>query len=278
MPPGRPPGRHVAARTVRAVATALLPVAVRDWLRAQQRRYGLQWARVGTLDFGDLRRVSPVSPVFGLDRGRTVDRHYIEQFLAANAADVRGRVLEFMNDTYTRKFGGERVARRDVLHSVAGNPRATIVGDLTSDDPLPSDAFDCIVCTQTLQFIYEPRMALRRLRAMLKPGGVLLLTAHGISRIGRREGVDDWGEYWRFTAQSLERLCAETFPDGDVRVEVYGNVLAAVATLHGLATTELTEAELEYRDPNYEVLLAVRAVKPARREDEVAARGIEPRT
>jgi hypothetical protein len=94
---------------------------------------------------------------------------------------------------------------------------------------------------------------------MLKPGGVLLLTAHGTSRIGRRVGVDDWGEYWRFTAQSLERLFAETF--GDARIEAYGNVLAAVATLHGLAATELTDAELDYRDPNYEVLLAVRAVK-----------------
>jgi SAM-dependent methyltransferase len=258
---GRAPGRHAAARAVRAVATALVPVGVRDWMRAQQRRYGLQWARVGTLDFGDLRRVSPVSPVFGLDRGRAVDRHYVERFLAAHAADIRGRVLEFMNDTYTRKFGGDGVTRRDVLHSVAGNPNATIVADLTGDDPVPSDAFDCIICTQTLQFIYEPRVALRRLRDMLKPGGVLLLTAHGTSRIGRRAGVDDWGEYWRFTAQALDRLFAETFPEGDVHIEVYGNVLAAVATLHGLAASELSDAELEYRDPNYEVLLAVRAVK-----------------
>jgi hypothetical protein len=40
-------------------------------------------------------------------------------------------------------------------------------------------------------------------------------------------------------------------------------VLAAVATLHGLAESELTPAELDYRDPNYEVLLAVRATRPA---------------
>jgi SAM-dependent methyltransferase len=260
---GRPPGQHLAARAVRAVATMLLPVGVRDWIRAQQRRYGLQWTRVGTLELGDLHRVSPVSPVFGLDRGRTVDRHYIERFLAANAADIHGRVLEMMDDTYTRKFGGERVTCRDVLHSVSGNPRATIVGNLTSDDVFPTNAFDCIICTQTLQFIYEPRAALRRLRGMLKPGGVLLLTAHGTSRIGRREGVDDWGEYWRFTAQSLRRLFGETFTDEDVRIEVHGNVLAAVATLHGLAATELTGPELDYRDPNYEVLLAVRAAKAA---------------
>jgi len=258
-----PPGRRRAARAVRGLATALLPVTLRDWMRAQQRRYGLQWARVGTLAFGDLRRVSPVSPVFGLDRGRTVDRYYIERFLAACAADIRGRVLEMMDDSYTRKFGGAGVTRRDVLHSVPGNPRATIVADLTSDDAVPIDAFDCIVCTQTLQFIYEASAALRQLRRMLKPGGVLLLTTHGTSRIGRREGVDDWGEYWRFTAQSLRRLFAETFRGEDVRIDVYGNVLAAIAALHGLAATELTPAELGYQDPNYEVLLAVRAVRGA---------------
>lgn len=261
MPRAGPPGRRRAARLVRAAATVLLPVGLREWMRAQQRRYGLQWTRVGTLDLGDLRRVSPVSPVFGRDRGRTVDRHYIEQFLVAHAADIRGRTLEMMDDQYTRRFGGDRVTRRDVLHSVPGNPDATIVADLTRDDTVPQGAFDCIVCTQTLQFIYEPRVALRRLRTMLRPGGVLLLTAHGTSRIGRREGVDDWGEYWRFTAQSLRRLFAETFPGDDVTFGAFGNVLAAVATLHGLAATELTAAELAHRDPNYEVVLAVRAVR-----------------
>jgi len=254
-------GRHRAARAVRAIGTALLPVDVRNWIRVQQRRYGLQWRRVGTVDFGQLRRVSPISPVFAFDRGQLVDRYYVERFLAACTADVRGRVLEMMDDAYTRKFGGTRVTRSDVLHSVPGNARATMVADLTGDNPIPDDTFDCIIFTQTLQFIYDVRAALRNLHRILKPGGVLLLTAHGTSRIGRREGTDPWGEYWRFTAQSLRRLLAETFPQADARIEVYGNVLAAVANLHCLAAEELTRAELDHRDPDYEVLLAARAVK-----------------
>ncbi|MBI3769072.1 MAG: class I SAM-dependent methyltransferase [Deltaproteobacteria bacterium] len=254
-------GQHRAARAVRAIGTALLPVDVRNWIRTQQRRYGLQWTRVGTVEFGHLRRVSPISPVFAFDRGQLVDRYYIEQFLSACSVDVRGCVLEMMDDTYTRKFGGARVTRNDVFHSVAGNPRATIVADLTGENSIPDDAFDCIICTQTLQFIYDFRAALRELHRILKPGGVLLLTTHGTSRIGRREGVDSWGEYWRFTAQSMRRLLTETFSGADVRIDVYGNVLAAVANLHCLAAEELTRAELDHRDPDYEVLLAVRAVK-----------------
>jgi SAM-dependent methyltransferase len=256
-------GQHRAARAMRAIGTALLPVDVRNWIRAQQRRYGLQWRRVGTVEFGHLRRVSPISPVFAFDRGQLVDRYYIEQFLSACSVDVRGRVLEMMDDAYTRKFGGVGVTRSDVLHSVVGNPRATIVADLTGESSIPDDAFDCIICTQTLQFIYDFRAALRELHRILKPGGVLLLTAHGTGRIGRREGVDSWGEYWRFTAQSMRRLLAEAFSGGEVRIDVYGNVLAAVANLHCLAAEELTRAELDHRDPDYEVLLAVRAVKEA---------------
>jgi SAM-dependent methyltransferase len=254
-------GRRRAARTVRAVATTLLPMEVRNWIRAQQRRFGLQWTRVGSVDFGDLRRVSPISPVFGFDRGQLVDRYYVKQFLSAWSADVRGRVLEMMDDGYTREFGAMRVTRSDVLHSVAGNPRATIVADLTTENSIPDEIFDCVICTQTLQFIYDFRAALRELHRILRPGGVLLLTAHGTSRIGRRVGIDAWGEYWRFTSQSMRRLLTETFPATDATIEVYGNVLTAVANLHCLAAQELTRAELDFRDPNYEVLLAVRAVK-----------------
>jgi hypothetical protein len=40
-------------------------------------------------------------------------------------------------------------------------------------------------------------------------------------------------------------------------------VLAAIAFLHGLAVEDLTPAELDPHDPNYEVVIWVRAVKAA---------------
>ncbi|MGH7267672.1 MAG: glycosyltransferase [Candidatus Rokuibacteriota bacterium] len=48
----------------------------------------------GTLDWGDLRRTSPVDANWGYGRGTPIDRYYIERFLEAHAADVRGTVLE----------------------------------------------------------------------------------------------------------------------------------------------------------------------------------------
>ena len=247
---------------IRALATAVLPVEVRRWLRAKQQRYRLQWTRVGTVDFGSLRRVTPISPVFGLDRGLSVDRYYIERFLSAQASDIRGRVLEMGDDFYARKFGGDRVTKSDVLHVVDGNPLATIVADLTCADNIPSDTFDCIIFTQTLEMIYDARAAIRHLYRILKTGGVLLATSGGIKKIGRHEGVDPWSEYWHFTSQAVGRLFHETFPAASVRVGVYGNVLAAVAFLHGLAAEELRTEELDHLDTDYELLITVRAVKP----------------
>jgi SAM-dependent methyltransferase len=240
-------------------AHAVLPAALRRRLRHAWHRWS-QRPPVGHVRFGDLRRVAPVSRDFGLTRGQAVDRFYIERFLARHAADIRGVVLEIGEATYTRRFGGGAVARSDVLHLKPGNPEATIAGDLTDLATLPADTFDCIILTQTLQFIFDPRAALRTVRRGLKPGGVLLATFPGISQISRYD-MDRWGDYWRVTSLSARRLFETTFPPGRVSVEAHGNVLAAAAFLYGLAVEDLRPEELEADDPDYEMLITVRAVK-----------------
>jgi len=212
------------------------------------------------LDLGDLRRVTPIDPLFGGGRGKPVDRHYIERFLSENAADIRGRVLEVAEDNYTRRFGGGRVAQSDVIHADPGNPRATLVADLTDAAEIPSDTFDCFICTQTLTYIYDVQRAVATIHRILKPGGVLLATVPGISQISPYDR-DRWGEYWRFTAQSLGRVLGDVFGAGNVEVEAYGNVLASTAFLQGLCAGDLSNAELDHRDQRYQMLVAGRAVK-----------------
>jgi SAM-dependent methyltransferase len=216
---------------------------------------------VGRVRFGHLRRLQPVSREFGFDRGRPVDRHYIEAFLAERAGDIHGRVLEVGDDTYTRRFGGSRVSRADVLN-VEPVPGATFVGDLAGASDLPTEAFDCVVLTQTLHLIYDVRAAAATIHRILRPGGQLLATAPGISQIAR----DQWGASWcrSFTTLSLRRLLVDAFPGGEVIVEAHGNVLAATAFLQGLAAEELTAEELAYRDPAYELLITARARKAGR--------------
>jgi SAM-dependent methyltransferase len=202
----------------------------------------------------------PISTSFGYDRGLPIDRYYIEDFLTTHSAIIAGRILEIGDDSYTRRFGGDRVTRSDVLHVSEGNPQATFVGDLSGEHDLPSDSFDCAIVTQTLHLIYEVRPALQTLYRILKPGGVLLATVPGISQISGDEWAQSW--YWSFTSLSMRRLAEEYFSPGSVEVEVYGNVLTATGFLQGIATGDLKPHELDFRDPRYEVVIAVKAIKP----------------
>jgi LmbE family N-acetylglucosaminyl deacetylase/SAM-dependent methyltransferase len=215
--------------------------------------------RVGRVRFGDLRRVDPISRDWGFERGRPVDRYYIEGFLADHRADIRGRTLEIVDDEYVRRFGSG-VTRSDILHIAAGNAKATIVADLSAGDEIPSDAFDCVVLTQTIHLIYEVRRAVSTVHRILRPGGVVLATMPGISQISRPD-MERWGDHWRFTSRSAKNLFEETFGESTVTVTTYGNVLAATALLYGLADRELTREELDAWDQDYELLIGVRAVK-----------------
>jgi hypothetical protein len=202
-----------------------------------------------------------VSRHFGRAWGQCIDRYYIEHFLQHYASDIQGCVLEVADNHYTQRFGGTRVLRSEVLHVSPAEPGVTIVADLTYADHLPAQMFDCIILTQTLQFIYDVRAALHTLYRLLKPTGVLLATAHGISQLSRWD-MDHWGEYWRFTTLSARQLLSEIFPAPAVTVQAYGNVLAATAFLQGLVAEELHPEELDYVDPEYELLITIRAVKP----------------
>ncbi len=146
------------------------------------------------IDFGDLRRLGPIDSGFGLGRGKPIDRHYIEDFLRRNCADIRGRVLEVSENDYTVRFGGARVTCSDILHIDDSNPSATVVADLTDANSVPSNSFDCFICTQTLTYIFDVKRALATVYRMLRPGGVLLTTVPGISQTSPYD-QDRWGEY-----------------------------------------------------------------------------------
>jgi peptidoglycan/xylan/chitin deacetylase (PgdA/CDA1 family) len=212
------------------------------------------------IDWGDLGRSAPVSRDWGYDRGTPVDRYYIERFVAAHAADVRGVVLEVQEPDLTRRHGGERVERADVVDIDPANGRATIIADLRAATGIASDTYDCFILTQTLHVIDDMVAVLREARRILKPGGVLLATLPCASRVCLEYGRD--GDFWRLTPAGARRLFAEIFPPDAVEVRAWGNVLVTAAFLHGLGHEELAPADLETVDPYFPLLVGVRAVKP----------------
>ena len=243
----------------------LVPKPIRRWLnrRRQSARRGLLvFDRV--TDWSVLRRVQPYRSDFGVARGKPIDRFYIEKFLATYQESIRGRVAEIEGDEYTCLFGGRRVEHSEILDLNEQNERRTLTIDLTQTDSVPEGAFDCIVCTQTLLVIEDYPAAVRSLYRMLRPGGVVLVTVPGISQIVRGGMIGGVGEdWWRFTGRSAGRIFGEVFSPENVVVRTYGNVLTAVALLHGLVQKELTREELEYNDPDYEVTIGVKATRKA---------------
>lgn len=209
-------------------------------------------------DLGDLRCTVPFG-TWGASRGGSIARVYIARFLEQNAGDIRGRALEIAGDQYIQRFGRD-VQQTDILDVFADNPRATIVGDLADAPGIPDDTFNCVLVTQVLSWIYDVRAPLRTAHRILAPGGVLLATTPGIARIAPVES-ELFGEWWHFTSMSAKRVTEEAFGAGNVEVEAFGNVLAAAGFLFGLGLYDLTPDELAVRDPAFEVIVGIRAVK-----------------
>jgi SAM-dependent methyltransferase len=205
---------------------------------------------------GSLRRTAPISDRWGFDRGQPVDRYYIERFLERHRRDIRGACLEVGTDRYTRLFDAG-VTSVDVLDVDSSNGHATIVADLTDARDVEADRFDCIILTQTLQFIYDAAAAIRETHRLLRPQGVSLATVPSLSRLDPNGGTD----FWRFTAESCSRLFGDAFGLDHVTVKAHGNVLAAIAFLEGLAREDLSDRELDVEDELFPVLITVRAVK-----------------
>jgi SAM-dependent methyltransferase len=244
------PQSHLPAPRVSQRSPSLLERAIarfRREIRARRRH-------LGPLFRPTVWKLDPVSRDFGFDRGLPVDRYYIESFLGREASAIRGTVLEVGHDLYTRRFGGERVTRSEVLYREAGLPGATIVADLADAPQVAPETFDCIILIHTLQYIYDAAAALRTCRRILKPDGTLLVAVPFIGQYspGDREL---WGEYWRFSRMALSRMLVDAFGEDAVRTDAYGNALATTAFLQGVAAEELSLRELEHYDRDYDLIV-----------------------
>jgi hypothetical protein len=207
---------------------------------------------------GTLRRTTPLSYNWGRDRGTPVDRYYITQFLEAHRGDIHGKCLEIGDSRYMNLYG-VNITQRDILDIDPENSNATIIADLTAAEVIPTETYDCFILNQTLQYIFDIDAAVHHAHRILRSSGVLLAVVPSVSRINPKYGVE--GEYWRFTEASCKKLFGKFFGAANIQVRPYGNLLTCMAFLAGMAKEDLHEHELEYNDPNYPLILTVRAFK-----------------
>jgi len=207
----------------------------------------------------NLRSVEPISRKWGMERGLPVARIYIEHFLEKNKRFAKGVLCEIGDNRYSKQFG-TNVKKIEILDIINYDSQATIVGDLTKIDGLPHNNLDCFILTQTLNAIYDFKEAIKGIHYMLKDGGVALVTVPGISQIDSG-GMVRWMEYWRFTDVSIKKAFDEVFGKENVEVDTYGNVLSAISFLEGITGEELTKEELFFKDDDYQVTIAIKAIK-----------------
>jgi hypothetical protein len=204
--------------------------------------------------WGNLRRVSPLSPNFGFERGTPVDRFYLHRFLEANRAGITGRVLEVQVPSYTRTYGHDVEAS----HTVDIDPRfaATYTCDLAHAPQIPSDYYDCFILPNTLQHVRSPEAVLRTALRVVKRGGSVLASAPMLLPL-----IPDGDDYWRLSPAGWRTMLMREWAGCDVVVEGHGNCLSAAAAMYGLALEELRDDELSVHDPRYPVLITMQCRK-----------------
>ncbi len=195
----------------------------------------------------------PVGKKYGSDRGGSICRYYLNEFLQAYKSAIRGKVLEVGDRYYTEKFG-TGVEKSYVLHfgSNGIGDEFDFVGDLRDGKGIKNDFYDCIILTQVLDFVEDIRETPDILINALKPGGKLLISVSGISAICRYD-MDKYGQYWNFTDKSIRKMFMRNDTECDVWTK--GNCKVACAFLQGMSYTELSEQELQDTDEDFQVVI-----------------------
>ena len=238
---------------------------LKSLFRKSKHAFRKAFGRYVVVSATDLDRVTPISANFGIDRGKPIDRYYIEKFLYQNRKYVKGRILEVAENLYATRYAqlnetASEASIVETLHYDGIGRETTMIGDLTKIETLPENRYDCFICTQVYMFIFDVAKALEGSCHLLKEGGVLLATVAGISQISR-EDMDKWGDYWRFTNKTIELLLKET-KFSQIEVVPMGNVMAACAFLQGIALEEIPNKELlDVNDNNFQLIIGIKAIK-----------------
>ncbi len=198
----------------------------------------------------------PISTRYGFDRGKPVDRLFIERFLEENKRVIYGKCLEVVDNSYTLRFGGDRVTTSDVI-DIFPTAKANIHGDLRNlAGRIADNTYDCLIVTQTFNVIDDYHAAIGECRRILKPGGTLLVTMPTVSPA--------WNlsiNLWRFTPQSSRYVFEKFFDSEKVKISSLGNKKIAEAFWLGMAAEDMSSEELDACDESFPVIVGIKAVK-----------------
>ena len=124
-----------------------------------------------------------------------------------------------------------------VAADIPGNPHATLELNADATVPAPDDSFDVVISTQVLEHVADPALHLAESFRVLRPGGRMLLSTHGVF-IYHPDPID----HWRWTCAGLRHVVEEA----GFRVVRFEGIIGLVAT--GL---QLVQDATYYRVPRW---------------------------
>lgn len=142
-------------------------------------------------------------------RGKTVGRILINDVLRQWRDEVQGLVLDLacgQMPSYWRALGlkdNPRVWLVGVDHNAKFQPR--VVANLKVSLPFRNSIADTVIISSFLYIVAEPKVLLEETRRVLKPNGMLLLTAPLVY-----PHTPEPTDYWRFTGETLRLLLEQT--------------------------------------------------------------------
>jgi len=152
---------------------------------------------------------------------RTIARIGILSFLESWQDRIHGKVLDVGVGTwaYPRQLFQDRCdyTATDCFE----HPNIDVVSDIHHlTDVFPPESFDFVLCTDVFEHIPRPWEAIQELHAVLKPGGILLLTTPFNFHLHSNEQVRD---YWRISADGLRLLLQEIAGFDEVEITYVGH-------------------------------------------------------
>jgi len=106
------------------------------------------------------------------------------------------------------------------------------------DLPYEEGRFDLVLCTQVLEHVQDPAASIAEIHRVLRPGGAVLLSTHGVF-LYHPDPPDSDQDYWRWTHAGLEKQIRGAGEWGEVRLQAHGDVVACVAYIAAQFADEL---------------------------------------
>jgi SAM-dependent methyltransferase len=120
------------------------------------------------------------------------------------------------------------------------NPVADIEGSVEAL-PVADASFDLVLCTQVLEHVADPDVAVRELHRVTAPGGRVLASTHGV-QVYHPAPTD----YWRWTHAGLAHLFERNADWGSLTITPVGGAATCLAAMSAVYTDLLfRKAHLE---------------------------------